>query len=64
MLDSLYALRGNAHFEAFLGALDYETGYGRTVFQPEPYQTAFANGRQSVSNDIKQHLKTIELKDK
>lgn len=58
--DSLYALKGNTHFNAFLVAMDVECGYGKTVFSAEPTQNAFNQGRQSFANDVHAHLKALD----
>jgi len=58
--DSLYALKGNTHFDAFLVAMDVECGYGKTVFSAEPTQNAFNQGRQSFASDVHNHLKALD----
>jgi len=58
--DSLYALKGNTHFNAFLVAMDVECGYGKTVFSAEPTQNAFNQGRQSFASDVHNHLKALD----
>lgn len=62
--DSLHALRGNTHFNAFLMAMDVECGYGKTVFSAEPTQNAFNQGRQSFASDVHTHLKALERESK
>ena len=62
--DSLYALRGNTHFNAFLVAMDVECGYGKTVFSAEPTQNAFNQGRQSFASDVHNHLQALERESK
>tara|TARA_R110002110_G_scaffold95402_1_gene246357 strand:- start:11 stop:241 length:231 start_codon:yes stop_codon:yes gene_type:complete len=62
--DSLNALRGNTHFNAFLVAMDVECGYGKTVFSAEPTQNAFNQGRQSFANDVHTNLKALERESK
>jgi hypothetical protein len=64
MRDSLSALRGNVHFEKFLSAINIDCGYGRTVFSADSNQSAFNQGRQSVANDIQEHLAAIERETK
>jgi hypothetical protein len=62
--DSLYALKGNTHFDAFLVAMDVECGYGKTVFSAEPTQNAFNQGRQSFASDVHNHLKALDRESK
>jgi hypothetical protein len=62
--DSLYALKGNTHFNAFLVAMDVECGYGKTVFSAEPTQNAFNQGRQSFASDVHNHLKALDRESK
>jgi len=62
--DSLYALKGNTHFNAFLVAMDVECGYGKTVFSAEPTQNAFNQGRQSFASDVHTHLQVLERESK
>jgi len=62
--DSLHALRGNTHFNAFLVAMDIECGYGKTVFSAEPTQNAFNQGRQSFASDVHNHLQVLERESK
>jgi len=61
--DSLYALKGNTHFNAFLVAMDVECGYGKTVFSAEPTH-AFNQGRQSFASDVHTHLQVLERESK
>ena len=62
--DSLYALRGNTHFNAFLQAMDMECGYGKTVFDGEQGQNGFNQGRQSFANDVHHHLQVLDRESK
>ena len=62
--DSLYALKGNTHFSAFLVAMDMECGYGKTVFSAEPTQNAFNQGRQSFASDVHTHLQVLDRESK
>jgi hypothetical protein len=58
--EALFALRGNAHFEAFLAAMDSECGYGQTVFHADSDQSAFNQGRQSWANDVHKALTDLD----
>ena len=58
--DALEAGQGNRLVEDLLAAIDHECGFGRTVFEAEPCQSAFNLGRQSLSNDINQHLAALK----
>ena len=60
MLESLHALQGNRHFDDFLEAMDFECGYGKTVYDAEPCQSSFNQGRQSFANDVHKHLATLK----
>jgi hypothetical protein len=62
--DSLFALRGNTHFNAFLLAMDVECGYGKTVFDGEQGQNGFNQGRQSFANDVHNHLQALDRESK
>lgn len=64
MRESLDALRGNSHFVKFLSALDQHCGFGRTVFSADSNQSAFNQGRQSVANDVHEHIAAIERESK
>lgn len=58
--DALEAGRGNRLVEDLLTAIDHEAGFGKTVFDAEPCQSAFNQGRQSLANDINNHLAALK----
>ena len=61
LADSLANLRGNVHFESFLRAMDGACKHGQTVFDVDPHQSAFNQGRQSFANDVHKAIKALEL---
>lgn len=58
--DQLDLLRSHSAFPEFLKEVNAITGYGKTVFDPDPCKHSYNSGKQAVGNLINRYLNELE----